>query len=260
MSIRKSSVACLFTALACCPLASAATVVLGTDYLQTSSAVFDFPVIGLVTMTGVPIGPGNTDTIVQRQADATIGGGQIPIQLMALSLKNTSPVNVGGNFYDVSVTLDPANLGNDTGHATYSGSTAGGTFTSDLNVYFTAMFTPVGAGSPFLVPGNVLLTNSGASWLPTPPPGAVIVPGPHDGSAADQAANLHSGLINECRLTNGIVCEVDAFVDGPLTHRSDDPPASSTVTTASAVPEPATWALIGMALAGLVIGRRRLAI
>jgi hypothetical protein len=92
------------------------TVALGSDYLQTQpGSSFNFgPGIGVVNFMGVPltgalIPPGyqqslaGTDTIVQRQADADINGNPIPIQLMALSVESTAPVNVGGSFFDVFV-------------------------------------------------------------------------------------------------------------------------------------------------------------
>jgi len=54
-------------------------VALGTDYFQTTFTVIDFGgSIGSINLTGNPIGPGNnTDTIIQRQADANIGGPQL---------------------------------------------------------------------------------------------------------------------------------------------------------------------------------------
>jgi hypothetical protein len=97
---------------------------------------------------GVPFGPGNTDTIVQRQGDATINGGAIPIQLVALSLGSTAPVLVGGNPYNVSHMLDSTQLAKNVGTITIMGSTSGGTFTSSLNVFFDATFKPVGGGVP----------------------------------------------------------------------------------------------------------------
>ena len=85
--MRKSSILALVAlAGSMCGGAWAGTVVLGSDYFHTSTAsVFDFgPGIGLVNFMGNPVGPGNTDTIVQRQADATINGGAIPIQVVQL--------------------------------------------------------------------------------------------------------------------------------------------------------------------------------
>jgi hypothetical protein len=166
-------------------------VALGTDYFQTQPGTFfNFGgTIGTVNFLGLPIRPGNTDTIVRRMADAPIGGPSIPIQIVALSLKSTAPVNIGGSFFDVFVTLDPANLQNDTGAMTVTGSLGGGTFSSTLNVFFDAHFQPLVGNSFFDVFTSISLSNSGAQWVPTPAVGALIVAGPDDGSSADQSAN-----------------------------------------------------------------------
>src|SRR3981189_3533784 len=79
------------------------SVALGSDYFATQPGThFNFGGgIGNVNFLGLPIGPFNTDTIVQRKADAVLGGAAIPIQLVGLSLKSAAPVNVGGSFFDV---------------------------------------------------------------------------------------------------------------------------------------------------------------
>ena len=97
----------------CVAKADAASVLLGSDYLTTlPGTFFDFPGIGVVPLEGRPIGPGNTDTIVQRQEDANLPGmgssDTIPIEMVALSLQSTAPVNIGGSFFDVFVELTPA--------------------------------------------------------------------------------------------------------------------------------------------------------
>jgi hypothetical protein len=70
------------------------------------------------------------------------------------------------------------------------GSLGGGTFTSFFDVFFDAHFAPVGGGQGFDVFNNILLSKSGSSWAPTPPPSAVIVTGPF----GNQFANTHTGL------------------------------------------------------------------
>jgi hypothetical protein len=107
-----------------------------------------------------------------------------------------------------------------------AGSTAGGTFTSSLAVYYEAQFQPVGGGTgPAPVFGMVALTGA-ATWAPVPPPGAIIVPGPF----GDQNANLHSGLPSG---------EVDFFVVLCTLTGAD---CAHIVTTA--VPEPSTWIML----------------
>ncbi len=70
-SIRRTATAILLlivTAWSLCGTAHAVSVLAGSDYLATTKgAFFDFgPGIGQVPLQGLPIGPFNTDTIVQR--------------------------------------------------------------------------------------------------------------------------------------------------------------------------------------------------
>jgi hypothetical protein len=151
-------------------------VALGSDYFQTTSTVIDFgPPIGPVNLTGNPIGPANTDTIIQRQADAMIGGPTIPIQLTALSLMSSAPVNIGGTFFDVFVTLDPANLDKDTGTMSVTGTLTGGTFDAFLTAYITAQFKTT--GSEQTVQEAVSLNFSKVAWTYTAQPNNVLVGG-----------------------------------------------------------------------------------
>jgi hypothetical protein len=152
---------------------------LGSDYLRTTAGTFyNFPGIGIVEFVGSPIisipPVGQTDTIVERLDNAVVGGAPIPIQITALSLVSKYHVLVGGNLYDVAVTLDPANLALYTGTMTVGFTNPitnpilnGGTFTSTLTVYFLAQFTPISAGAPFSVPGMIVLTaGPGSQWKP----------------------------------------------------------------------------------------------
>jgi hypothetical protein len=199
--------------------ARADTVNLGTDYLQTlPGTFFNFTLPGLGTVPvpfmGNPIGPGNTDTIVERLANATVTpggvGDTIPIKLVALSLQSTSPVDVGGTFFNVFVTLDPTKLSKNTGFMTILENAAGtgGTFSSIFTVFFQAKFVPVGGGTGFSVFSSLVLQNGvpgsgvGAAWVSTFPPGFVQVTGP----CGDQDANVHTGCAcNERRLTRQTV-------------------------------------------------------
>ena len=229
------------------------SVALGSDYFATQPGThFNFGGgIGDVNLLGLPIGPFNTDTIIQRRADAVLGGAAIPIQMVALSLKSAAPVNVGGSFFDVFITLDPANLANDTGTMSIAGNTtAGGTFSSALNVFFQAHFAPTGAGSAFDVFNQVNLTSSGTAWGPTAPAGAVIVNGPDDGTTPDQQANKHSGLI--CTVVTG-ACEVDFFLptSGTSLTESTSTGNEAHIVRVAVTPEPGTMLLLGSALLAL---------
>jgi len=216
-------------------------VALGSDYLQTQPGTFfNFgSPIGTVNFMGLPIGPGLTDTIVQRQADAFINVGSIPIQLVALSMESTAPVNVHGSFFDVFVTLDPANLGKDVGMMSIMGTLGGGTFTSFFDVFFDAHFAPVSTGQPFDVISSITLSNGGSAWSPTPPPNAVIVTGPF----GDQNANTHTGLPSN--FVDFWPCSV-----APCTEDSSG--AAHHVVKTAPAPEPSTLLLLGPAGLGLL--------
>ena len=222
-------------------------VVLGTDYFQTVPGVsnvsgtwFDFGgPIGIVDFMGLPVGPGNTDTIVQRQADADpYSPGPTPLQIVTLSLQSTSPVDIGGSFFGVFVTLDPANLSRDIGTMTIMGGTLGGTFTSSLDVFFDAHFQPLTTGSPFDVLSEITLNNSGASWTPFPPPGAVLVYGP----LGDQQANCH-GPDPGC--ARGDLVD---FFGSPV----ECGPGGCHVVIPATTPEPCSLLLLGPAGIGLL--------
>jgi len=186
--------------------AEAASILRGSDYLTTlPGTFFDFPGIGVVPLEGRPIGPGNTDTIVQRQANAilpTVGSSDtIPIEMVALSLHSVNPVNVTGSFFDVFVHLTPStrSIGTMTIHHEFpdNGTAAPeGTFSSFFDIFFTVELTPVGPGVPTSFDLQSRLTGSGA-WSHEPedpnpilgqPPLLIISP---PGSQAD---NLHRPL------------------------------------------------------------------
>lgn len=236
------------------------SVAQGTDYFVTGpgtlinfNGAFGF---GTINFQGVPVGPGPTDTIIQRLGDAVIGGASIPIQMTALSLESTGPVSNGTGLYNVFLTLDPGNLANDTGSASISGNTTGGTFISSLNVFFELSFAPLGA-SPAMGPVfSHTFLHGGGTWQPTPPPGAMIVPGVDDGGPTDQPANLHSRLQPCSRTANGLPCEVDFFVNGNMVNR-DDSGAVADVARSAPTPEPATLGLAGLALLGVVVSAKR---
>ncbi len=234
------------------------TVALGSDYFQSvagngdsSGTWFNFGSgIGVVDFQGVPIGNfnglnvGNTDTIVQRQADATLNMGSVPIQLVALSLGSTAPVLVGGNLYNVSLTLQ--NKVASTGTITIMGNLSGGTFTSSLSVFFDAFFKPVAGGSPFDIKSEVTLTNAGAVWSSTPEAGTLLV----HGAFGDQIANCHNGTGPlGCLNPNGSDenGEVDFFLDGSLME-CNDPDGCHVVKPVS---EPAALLLVVPALIGM---------
>src|SRR5215472_10784293 len=83
----------------------------GYDMFQTGSgSQVDLTNMGLgtVQLQGVPIqgSTGNSDTIMYRPQAVPSGGGTIPVNLYALFMKSTSPVNLNGTSADVYVTVN----------------------------------------------------------------------------------------------------------------------------------------------------------
>ncbi len=122
-------------------IAPAAVIAPGFDLLHTpdGGGILPGTMFGLtddVLMRGNPIGPGNTDTIVERLTG--LGDGQIgtiDVEIIELSLVSVDPIDLGGgNFFDVFVTLDPDNKS--TGEIDVLTHDAnGGTFESWFNVF-----------------------------------------------------------------------------------------------------------------------------
>ena len=172
-------------------------VVRGTDYLRTADVTsFDLGPGGpSVELKGTPV-RGTADTVVQRQEDAR-SGNPIRIQMVELSLASKSPLTIGGQGpCQVAVTLDKSK--NSTGTMTikedrgFFGGQKKGTFTSSIDVNFTATFTDA-SGAPCRPPlsDHANLTSQGFTvWQHDPPKGALLV----NGQRGDQNANLHSGL------------------------------------------------------------------
>lgn len=212
--------------------AKASNIVQGSDYFISpagfSTFIFDTDKLndqlglGLpagqqipIELQGVPIPGllGNTDTVVQRQANAIFDNNNdgivettqvtIPIEMTQLSLGNTAPVDINGFQYNLLATLDPntPTVGEMTiNHNTVDlgGGQLGfddtgavqGTFDSFLDVFYQVTFTPIGDGPDidnFF--DNLLLQQTDAGWSHTPPADfAVLVPDPVN---QDVDANFH---------------------------------------------------------------------
>ncbi len=137
---------CLACTLFAAP-ASAGVVLAGNDNFQTIQPTSFAPLGPFNPLTGLPIGPGATDTIVQRQADCTIdfnsAGSQctIPIEMLALSLVST--VNPA-----IRVRESPTLASTGMMTLTSDGSGGAGTFNSFFDIF------------------TELSLDNGSTWIP----------------------------------------------------------------------------------------------
>lgn len=142
------------------------TIPAGTDYLYTQPGTYaNIPGVGTVPLMGNPIYPGETDTIVQRLADAdATTGAPISTMLTGLSLESAPPYPPGF----VTVTLDPALAS--TGTMSFAittpivpGTEIGGTISDTLTV--NSLVSIIGA-APILVTENFTSSGRWQAFLP----------------------------------------------------------------------------------------------
>lgn len=172
----------------------------GYDMFQTGSgSVVDLSTTGLglgqVQLQGVSIqsSTGNSDTIMYRPQAVPAGGGTIPVNLYALFMKSTSPVNLNGTSADVYITVNatggtigtnvlpqPDALSPSGGSITVypSADGSGGTFDSSITINANVIFVPAGASvtNPanylaHLPAPSVTISQTGSSYSTTAPSG-----------------------------------------------------------------------------------------
>jgi len=168
----------------------------GYDLMQTGpgAAINLSSVPGMspavVELKGVPICActGATDTIMYRTHDVPPGGGAVPLQIVALFLKNSGPVSMSGHAVDVYITVNHSNgvIGQETLPMPDSLPDSTGTLTIRTNGTFDSSFTVhsdvivVAAGADVRNPAThlahraapaVTLGATNSTWSTIPPIG-----------------------------------------------------------------------------------------
>jgi len=245
--------------------ASASSIAPGFDIFTTpnGTASIAVPGVGAVVLNSNPIDSQlwNTDTIVQRKQGIDFdphpgGSGTIEIELVALSLRSAAPVDIGGSFFDVFVTIDalglptipqPDVLTPSIGTMTINHEfDNGGTFTAEFpSVAVNVILQQVGNPSNMfsLVVEDSLTTAVPALWSHFPP-GFALPPG---AAAFFDDDDWHGNFIPGADPLTGQA--------SPVVHDGPHPEV------VAPTPEPSTLLLLGSSLVmvALLSRRKRLA-
>jgi hypothetical protein len=230
-------------------------VLAGSDYFVTMPGT----TFSGVAFNGVPVGPGGSDTIVERTTAVPLGtgsggSGTTPLLMAQLELVSAVPTNLGLGVGFYYITLQSARGGAaSTGNMTIN-LTAGddhtsavpeGTFTSSLDVFFDVR---LGSATGAIAQStDLVLTNSGALWDANPTPSDLLVPG----LVGNLNANFHTNKIQ-----NVDINDMDFFPVGTFTESAPGGADVHVVTNAQ-MPEPGTMLLIAGGLLVLSRVRRR---
>jgi hypothetical protein len=229
-------------------------VAAGTDYLATGPGISldlsaqRFPVNTQFQGNPNPNFQCCIDTVIQRQQDAVIGGAQIPVQITYLSLCSLDPtgqtrpcyplLNNNGFHYVIYVTLDPAQLPNDTGLATINGNAAGGAFTITYALYYMVRFTPTDGGPDIAPVKNATTLQTAAPWTPNTPPFIYTVTAPYPA----QQANVHTNLpAPDVEAVDFFLTNYERFTTSSGNFVMQDGPACQSPSGTAAVPPKALW-------------------
>jgi hypothetical protein len=232
-------------------LATRFDVLAGSDYFTTQPGT----TFSGVPFNGVPVGPGSTDTVVERlqQVDLGTGGpssGTTPLLMTQLELESAVPANfgLGVGFYFITLQSargGPASNGsmtiNLTGGDDHVSTGPEGTFSSSLDVFFDVRLGA--ANGPIALSADLVLTSSGTQWDANPTATDLLVLG----LKGDVTANLHTNKIQ-----NVDVNDMDFFPVGTIQESAG---GDLHVVSNTPTPEPGTLVLIGGAL--LVLSRLR---
>ncbi len=227
-----------------------ATTIINTGFnlfetTPVSQFFFDAPIPNpqFVDFEGDPLGTfdfgsgavpvGTIDTIIERKQLANLGGGSdtIDIEIVALQLRSVAPVDLGlgGGFEDIFIALN-ADLGSsmtiiDTGEGLPHG-------TFDSTLHFS--FDVIGSVGGFYTTLEKTITATGQEWQHAPTGGPQI-----DG-------------INH--LLNGVDVSNDFWPVGLVIH---DDGTGTAIHTARVIPEPGSFMLLIVGLAGLMARSRK---
>lgn len=237
--------------------ARAAAVLLGSDYFQTVQPTFFIMPPGLpnppIPVKGVPIGPGTTDTIVQRQDNCILNlnpptpafpttSCTIPIEMVALSLSTFD----GSLLFREAPGSVPGTSRSGGMMTMFSdGSGTGGTFDSFFDIFIEVSVNN-GPFTPFdLKPGTapidpLHLVSTGAKWT-TIEHGLLV-----DGLIGDQNANRHP---QKSQCPSGFECPDFYLLGGGVVTETDV--LARHTAQGAVVPEPGSLALVSLALAAM---------
>ena len=189
-----------------------------------------------------PVSTGTADTVVERLTSA-IGPGTVPIpvQLRAMQLVSTTPIDLGFGLDFHYLTLQAAaSLGTmlwteDPGYHGPAPPPHGVANYLALNWLFDVRLGSL--GGPVVFSDSKMLSSAGTPWSHFPPPGALLVPG------------VNSFL-------SGTSEDNDFFFLETFSLEAAD--GTQILTRTATIPEPATLGLCGIGLAGLAVRCRRL--